>query len=51
LGLTALRREQFEGNHHENQALGRKVTPSTDVTSTALGKEELAVHLQDIRDV
>jgi hypothetical protein len=29
---------------------GRKVRPSTDVASTALGKEEIAVYQQAVRD-
>jgi hypothetical protein len=29
---------------------GRKARLITDVTNTALGKEEMAVHLQAIRD-
>jgi hypothetical protein len=45
-GQAVLRREQweqFESKHHENRATGRKVRPITDVTSTALGREEMAV--------
>jgi hypothetical protein len=29
---------------------GRKVRPITDVTSTALGKEEMAIYLEAIRN-
>jgi hypothetical protein len=29
--------------------MGRKVSPITDVASTALGKEEMAVHLKAIQ--
>jgi hypothetical protein len=32
-------------NNVENQATGRKVRPIRDITSTALGKEEMAVCL------
>jgi hypothetical protein len=41
-GRVALRREQrkrLESKHIENRATGRKVRPSTEVASTALGKE------------
>jgi hypothetical protein len=44
----ALRREQqerLERSHHENRATGRNVRPITDVTNTALEKEEMMVHL------
>jgi hypothetical protein len=34
----------------KNEATGRKVRPSTDVASTALGKEKISVSLQAIRD-
>jgi hypothetical protein len=43
MALRAEQREWLLSNHHENQAMGRKVRPSTDITSTALGKEEMAV--------
>jgi hypothetical protein len=38
LGSATLRIEQLETK-------GRKVRPNTDITSTAVGKEEMAVHL------
>jgi hypothetical protein len=47
-GRAALRREQREqlwSNHRENRATGRKMKPITDVTSIALGKEDMAVRL------
>jgi hypothetical protein len=31
--------------HHANQTMGRKFKPSTDIASTALGKEEMVVRL------
>jgi hypothetical protein len=34
-----------ESKHHKNRATGRKVRPITDITSTALGKEEMAICL------
>jgi hypothetical protein len=37
--------EQFQSNHCENHASGKRVRPITDVISTALGKEEMTVHL------
>jgi hypothetical protein len=40
----------LESNHCENGATGRKVRPITDITSTALEKEEMAVHLQALQD-
>jgi hypothetical protein len=46
LGRAALRREQgerFETNFRE--PMGRKANPITDVTITALGKEELELRL------
>jgi hypothetical protein len=47
-GTSGLKGEQWEwleNNHCENQAMGRKVRPITDVTSTVLGKEEMAGRL------
>jgi predicted RNase H-like nuclease (RuvC/YqgF family) len=35
----------WRANTAKNRATGRKVKPSTDVPSTALGEEEVAVHL------
>jgi hypothetical protein len=43
--LRCEQREQLESNFRENRAKGRKVRPITDVTSTALRKEEMAVRL------
>jgi hypothetical protein len=45
LGRADLRREQVESNHHENWATRREVRLITDITSTALGKEETVVCL------
>jgi hypothetical protein len=48
LGRTALRREKWEhleSNNCQIRALRRKVRPTTDVTSTALGRDEMAVRL------
>jgi hypothetical protein len=44
-GLAALRREQLKSIHNANCATGWKVRPITEFTSTALGKEEMAVRL------
>jgi hypothetical protein len=38
-------RERLKSKYGENRATGKKARPST-----ALGKEEMAVHLQAIRD-
>jgi hypothetical protein len=43
LGTSGLKKRAMgavESKHHANQATGRKVTPSTDVASTALGKKK-----------
>jgi hypothetical protein len=45
VALKSDQREQLECKHLTNRATGRKVRPNTDVASTALGKEELAVRL------
>jgi hypothetical protein len=48
LGQAALRREQqelLERSQRENNARGRKLRSITDITSTALGKEEMVVSL------
>jgi hypothetical protein len=45
MALRRERREQLESKHRENPATWKKVRPITDVTSTALGKEEMAVRL------
>jgi hypothetical protein len=45
---VALKKEQqewLERNTAKSQATGRKVRSFTDVASTALGKEEMAVRL------
>jgi hypothetical protein len=45
---VALRREELEhleSKNRENRATWKKVIPTTDVTSTALGREEMAVRL------
>jgi hypothetical protein len=42
-GRAALRREQLESNHRGTEPRERKVRPITDVTSTGLRKEEMAV--------
>jgi hypothetical protein len=47
-GLADLRREKrerLENERHENKAKGRKVIRVTDISSTVLGKEEMAVRL------
>jgi hypothetical protein len=52
-GPAALRREQqemLESKHRVNRAMGRKVRSITDVTNTALGKEEMAIRLYAARD-
>jgi hypothetical protein len=41
LGTSGFRGEQLESKCSVNQATGRKVRPITDVTRTALGKEEI----------
>jgi hypothetical protein len=38
-------REQFGSNHHEIRVTGKEGKSTTDVTSTALGKKEMAVRL------
>jgi hypothetical protein len=51
--MSDLKREaqdQLESKHRANQATRRKVRPITDVASTALGKEEMAVCLQAFWD-
>jgi hypothetical protein len=45
VALRKEQREQLESKHCENRAMVRKVRPITDITSTALGREEMAVHL------
>jgi hypothetical protein len=45
VALRSEQREQLESKHRANRSTGRKVRPSTDVASTALGKEEMAVRL------
>jgi hypothetical protein len=42
---VVLQREQLESNNHEKQATRRKVRPITDVTNTALRREEMVIHL------
>jgi hypothetical protein len=39
-----------EGKHHENRVTGRKVRPITDVTSTALRKEEMAIGSNSLKE-
>jgi hypothetical protein len=39
--------EQLDSKHRANQAMRRKVTPITDIASTALRKEEIVVCLKD----
>jgi hypothetical protein len=44
---VALRREQWEqleSKHREKRVMRRRVRPMTDVTSTALGREEMTGH-------
>jgi hypothetical protein len=43
--MRGLKEEQLESNHRENRAMGRKVKLITAITSTDLGREEMAVHL------
>jgi hypothetical protein len=43
--LKREQRERLESNHSDKLTTGRKVRRSTDVASTVLGKEEMAVHL------
>jgi hypothetical protein len=45
VAIRRAQQEHLESKHFENQAMGRKVRPITDVTSTAFGREEMLVHM------